>query len=72
MYQDKNDTSIEGMPTEEKTSVKSSLRIKPLLTGSSTIKNNKRVADVHITIAKTQESGIRFLNTLKQALTIEA
>ena len=68
-YQDKDHINTEGRPTT-KSSVKSSLRIKPLLASSSTIKNNERVANVHETIAQIQESGIRLLNALKQALTI--
>ena len=47
-YQDTHNINTEGRPTE-KPFVKSSLRIKPLVTSSSTLKNNKRVVDVHTT-----------------------
>ena len=44
-YQDNHNINAEGRPTE-KPFIKSSLRIKPLLASYSTLKNNKRVADV--------------------------
>ena len=69
-YSDAHDRDAEGK-AKKKPFVHTSLRIKPLLSCSETVRNDGRVADVYTQILMYQQNGIRMLDEFKQKLTEE-
>ena len=62
-YFDKHDLDGNGLATK-KTFVHSSLRLKPLLTCATNIRNDERVSDIFAKISQTQQHGTKLFDEL--------